>query len=104
MKLAASNPHGNEYAQSLGRRSRNAVPGICKCCVFGKSQSYLTTGLRHFQIVLRSNLFLLAKWLTTNRVVFFQLCFQCTESMGVLMAVVHELCMGRSAKSLVMYQ
>ena len=65
MKLAAANPHGNEYAQSLRRRNRNAVPGVCKCCVFGKSQSYLTLGLRPFQ-VLFFYLFLLAKWFTAK--------------------------------------
>ena len=42
------------------------VPGICKCCVFGKSQSYLTLGLSTFQAVLFFYLFLLAKWFMTH--------------------------------------
>lgn len=67
MKLAAANLHGNDCAQSVRRRSRNTASGTCRCCVFGKSPSHLTLGLRPFQaaILSLSFLFLLAKWFMT---------------------------------------
>ena len=67
MKLAAANPHGDDCAQSVRTGSRNAVSGICRRCVFGKSPSHLTVGLIPFQVgIIFSHLFLLAKWFMTN--------------------------------------